>query len=77
MTAVVPDDYADTLDALKRRVHAARLRVQRKAIRQRPVGELPSISSGRNAAMFSMPSSCWCRISCSCARVSVGPIVEE
>lgn len=30
-TDLVPDDYAATLEDLKRRVHAARLRVQRKA----------------------------------------------
>jgi predicted nuclease of restriction endonuclease-like (RecB) superfamily len=31
MSNLVPDDYAATLDELKRRVHAARFRVQRKA----------------------------------------------
>ncbi len=31
MTDLIPDDYAATLEELKRQVHAARLRVQRKA----------------------------------------------
>lgn len=31
MTDLVPDDYAATLEELKRQVHEARLRVQRKA----------------------------------------------
>lgn len=31
MTELEPDDYASTLEELKRQVHAARLRVQRKA----------------------------------------------
>ena len=31
MSELVPDDYAATLEDLKKHVHSARLRVQRKA----------------------------------------------